>query len=578
MPAGGAEPDGCMAVCFEGDPSSVHETAQYKYVGENRGAYSQASQVQYVGAGRGNLEEVKTSRSAWRFRGECIAILAALLLFAFGLLLWRLFFWDAVPVGADDTAPPVPSYDRFDCYGGYHDWMHMWGEQQQKYCCMHFGRACPLHAKPPKVVYHHVPVYGQPETRVVHVPVPAPARSHVVYHYVHEQPRQPRFRYNCNEGFSNWYFGWSDHKKGWCCSHQNLGCPGTWHASYHLSKHVMHGIGHAVGHIYDCEAGYSNWMQGWSDSKKDWCCSHEQKGCVKYHCTGEEVSWHADKSEWCCAHFQKGCPHTTMSPMKCETPCEIHGETDTCKNRIHWTRDHVFGDKENKCSLAYSKVQVECDVCRSCSIQEAGCEVHIGSGSLPFDCNAAINNFFRAWSPEKKHWCCTKQGKGCEGHHPPSVDAGYGMVWKHVQVNGYWTWTAVHGHGHASLPYDCHAGMHNWRTGWSPGKKGWCCSNQQLGCEGGAAAGGGVAGGSVVVHHVVHHGGGFYNHAHPPSAAGSGMMWSWSTAGGGGGHWVQVSSHGHLPFNCLAGVANWQAGWSHPKQVWCCNHFGNSCA
>ena len=52
-----------------------------------------------------------------------------------------------------------------------------------------------------------------------------------------------------------------------------------------------------------------------------------------------------------------------------------------------------------------------------------------------------------------------------------------------------------------------------------------------------------------------------------------------------------------------AGVANWQAGWSHPKQarravglsrllmglvgltiatlgpqVWCCNHFGNSCA
>ena len=39
-----------------------------------------------------------------------------------------------------------------------------------------------------------------------------------------------------------------------------------------------------------------------------------------------------------------------------------------------------------------------------------------------------------AWSPEKKHWCCTKQGKGCEGHHPPSVDAGYGMVWKHVQA------------------------------------------------------------------------------------------------------------------------------------------------
>jgi len=124
------------------------------------------------------------------------------------------------------------------------------------------------------------------------------------------------------------------------------------------------------------------------------------------------------------------------------------------------------------------------------------------SGSLPFDCNAALNNFFRAWSPEKKHWCCTKQGKGCEGHHPPSVDAGYGMTWKHVQVNGYWTWLAVHGHGHASLPYDCTAGLANWHTGWSGGKKAWCCLHQHVGCEGGAP--------TVVVHHV-YHGGAHYS-------------------------------------------------------------------
>ncbi|CAE7876504.1 unnamed protein product [Symbiodinium necroappetens] len=183
-----------------------------------------------------------------------------------------------------------------------------------------------------------------------------------------------------------------------------------------------------------------------------------------------------------------------------------------------------------------------------------------------------------AWSPEKKHWCCTKQGKGCEGHRPPSVDAGYGMVWKHVQVNGYWTWTAVHGHGHASMPYDCHAGMHNWRTGWAgaaptntldakaepPPEEVWQAPRRE-------AASSCTTSSTTAVAFTV-------DHAHPPSAAGSGMMWSWSTAGGGGGHRVQVSSHGHLPFNCLAGVANWQAGWSHPKQVWCCNHFGNSCA
>ena len=32
-------------------------------------------------------------------------------------------------------------------------------------------------------------------------------------------------------------------------------------------------------------------------------------------------------------------------------------------------------------------------------------------------------------------------------------------VWKHVEVNGHWSWQAVHGHGYISAPYDCHAGQ-----------------------------------------------------------------------------------------------------------------------
>ncbi|CAE7692898.1 unnamed protein product, partial [Symbiodinium pilosum] len=77
-----------------------------------------------------------------------------------------------------------------------------------------------------------------------------------------------------------------------------------------------------------------------------------------------------------------------------------------------WTAQHSFEGHSNACSLAYSRVQVECDVCRACTIQEAGCQVAHSPGSLPYDCNAALSNFFRAWSPEKKHWCCSSQGKG----------------------------------------------------------------------------------------------------------------------------------------------------------------------
>lgn len=109
--------------------------------------------------------------------------------------------------------------------------------------------------------------------------------------------------------------------------------------------------------------------------------------------------------------------------------------------------------QENGCELAYSKVQVECDICRACTIQEkwccvrwhacfnmyyvfqipaisidfsclcmslhiqcifrssvhgqeAGCKVHAVAKD-PFDCNAALNNFFRAL------WC-QQDPKGSE--------------------------------------------------------------------------------------------------------------------------------------------------------------------
>ena len=71
------------------------------------------------------------------------------------------------------------------------------------------------------------------------------------------------------------------------------------YAHYEHAEHTEGHVGTAHGRIYDCGAGYSNWMQGWSDSKKDWCCDKEKKGCVKYHCSGTESAWGAQQSAWC---------------------------------------------------------------------------------------------------------------------------------------------------------------------------------------------------------------------------------------------------------------------------------------
>ncbi|CAE7487656.1 Ide, partial [Symbiodinium pilosum] len=543
-----------------------------------------------------------------------------------------------------------PRKQPYDCDEGFDDWKKNWPLRHQRFCCYLRRRACQvkvvnhdkyvtvthmklvpeyIHVKPsedesftvPKYVPYPVPskpikvmVRGPPRYRYhtvkkyKYIDVPTPGKPHVIEKRVPiPVPAPPKIinektivtvhhrHFDCAAGYSNWYFGWSKPKKVWCCDHENKGCPGTWKGHMHLVTHVTTHVGHAHGHIYDCNAGFSNWMQGWSDSKKAWCCRKEHRGCVPHHCDGEVSDWTHAKRDWCCSHFQKGCPKTTYSPLKCDAPCTHKGHTATCADRLTWAEEHLFKGRGNACALAYSQVQVDCDVCRACSIEDAGCTVHVDT-SPAFDCNAALNNFFRAWSPAKKQWCCTQQGKGCEGTTPPHVDPGFGMVWKRVQVNGYWTWIAVHGSGGppASLPYDCHAGLGNFQYGWSQGKKGWCCSHMHLGC-----GGGGGDGGTYVTHHTVTYvthagaggaggagggavgagaagGGGAAGAGHPPGVAAAGMMWHWSQAGGSS-HWVQQQMAGAPAFDCNAGYASWKLGWSGPKKHWCCLHIGKGC-
>ncbi|CAJ1354926.1 unnamed protein product, partial [Effrenium voratum] len=42
---------------------------------------------------------------------------------------------------------------------------------------------------------------------------------HHVYH--HDDGSLPPLRYDCMAGLGNWQAGWSEHKKQWCCTHDN---------------------------------------------------------------------------------------------------------------------------------------------------------------------------------------------------------------------------------------------------------------------------------------------------------------------------------------------------------------------
>lgn len=396
----------------------------------------------------------------------------------------------------------------YDCHNGLEDWGHLWSHSKKSWCCDHQDVGC-----------------GHWE-KVVHVVQ----------------------TYDCHAGFKNWFHGWSGAKKEWCCAHKSRGCPGDFHGhwQHHIKVHVeQHGVGHGG---YDCEAGAHNWIQGWSAHKKDWCChkGHSQY-CVQFHCHGAHgnvASWSSDQRDFCCKTFQLGCPHTTLSPLGCDAQCVIKGQARTCSERMDWTQKHVFGsEKENACNLAYSKVQVECDVCRACSIEAAGCGKQ-GKGLEPFDCHAALGNFCRAWSPAKKVWCCNNKQKGCQSPDtPPACDAGAGKVWHKVMISGHWSWEAVMSGavsvGHA---YNCQEGLSNWEAGWSGDKKGWCCSHQQIGCPGYKYHGANAQKHVVVTHKFVAGGSsGSMSGGHSWSSS-SGHSWS-------SGHHVHhvhhYHSHGH---------------------------------
>ena len=154
--------------------------------------------------------------------------------------------------------------------------------------------------------------------------------------------------------------------------------------------------------------------------------------------------------------------------------------------------------------------------------------------------DAALSNFHRAWSPAKKQWCCQERQKGCEGNTKPSVDPGAGMMWKHVQINGYWVWQVVAGGGGAvavppSLPYDCSVGQVNWKIGWSAPKKTWCCAHNHVGCPGDA---GGVA--SHATHVTVH-----YSHGGVVAGGAAGGAAGAAAAGAAGGGFSAGGSWHH---------------------------------
>lgn len=236
-----------------------------------------------------------------------------------------------------------------------------------------------------------------------------------------------------------------------------------------LALHLFY----SARHNTDCQDGISNLRNFWSKAKAHWCCHHRNLGCtvgdqtaasaipgsdLLFDCTAGALNWQsgwsASKKTWCCTHEHLGCEKTaaftdTTKPYECSV------------GRANWQSGWSAGKKAWCCE-----------------------NEHVGCRSEPivsstYDCHAGLGNSHHGWSEEKKSWCCKHRGVSC---HDDGCHMGLVQEWSQTKIA-----RCCQEHGIAcSLtlpPYDCEAGVSNWRSGWSPNKKAWCCQHRGLGCS-----------------------------------------------------------------------------------------------
>jgi len=206
------------------------------------------------------------------------------------------------------------------------------------------------------------------------------------------------------------------------------------------------------------------------------------------------------------------------------------------------------------------------------------------------------------WNSTKQDWCCKKFSKGCNASPPaapstpPAAPASGTAVAPPAAAAppqplapakpGAVPPAAKPGVGVPPVPYDCAAGFDKWEWGWSEGKKAWCCQRAQKGCPPGGKPVPAAPPAKPAAPEV-----GTPPAATPPekpailpydcSGDATSSDWTPGKTAWCCKHEQKGCPKGFSPtpsrFDCLAGLANWQAAWSAEKKAWCCQHEQKGC-
>lgn len=248
----------------------------------------------------------------------------------------------------------APEDQTIDCNAGLNTWQTGWADFKKEYCCEHEGKGCEHQGIGLRVAFNCLSKETWSDDKASYC-----CTSQGVGCSATPAP------FACEQGLDNWQMQWSPQKKAWCCKNKGRGCQQydcmaqqSWSqdTAAWCCAHKSIGCQATTSAPYDCDAGFSNWQNGWSVSKKSYCCQTAAKACPEttapleaYDCNAGFQNWQSGwsivKKDWCCANTGKACSAATTS--------------------------------------------------------------------APFDCMAGYANWDAGWSVSKKVWCCQHQKLGC---------------------------------------------------------------------------------------------------------------------------------------------------------------------
>lgn len=311
------------------------------------------------------------------------------------------------------TAATTTNSQRFDCQAGWANSQAGWSPEKMGWCCAQAGRGCTtmsLTTQPVTTTITTITTTTTATSTTITTTTTSKtktATSSTTQTATSTSTTSPRF--DCQAGFRNWQFGWSDEKKTWCCKRTGKTCA----------------ILRSTSTPFNCVVGLKHWETTWSVPHKVWCCRNFGKGCegnlaMDFTCIDDEGTWSAEEGTWCCQNLGRGCNSNVVRPPAPSVPSAWTPSATSVPQELPITESATTVSRTTSVTTSTSSATTPVPTSTTASQNQAKAttasqsKVHndqkVGSDKTDVTPNSCMKD---DPSEDIQAWCCRNLGRHC---------------------------------------------------------------------------------------------------------------------------------------------------------------------